>query len=98
MKSYSRFTSELTTRAWAIRRSLASLRGVAVMAIAWRECYTRAREAILIARSKAEYQTMMAADLARAQAAEAGFVALAAEKPDCAYVLITRDAMRRVFG
>lgn len=71
MKSYSRFTSEVSRRAWAIRRSLADIRGVKLMAVSWRECYGRARDAIVIAVRKSEMAAREAAYAARADVQKA---------------------------
>lgn len=65
------FTSSLNSRAWAIRRSLASLNRCRVMEISWRECLRRASD---ILRTAAKMEALAAADAAH----EAEMVARAA--------------------
>lgn len=99
MKSYSsRFTSELTSRAWRICRMLAELHGVPMMSVSWKECFTRARTAIIQANLKAEYEAEQAAIDARVRDASAAYRRLMTERPDCSFAITAREANRRVFG
>jgi len=59
------FTSSLNARAWAIRRSLASIHGVPVMQISWKECMRRASHALIYAVATRRYEAEQAAEAAR---------------------------------
>ena len=85
MTASSTATRSVTAQAWAIRRSLADLRGVAVMAITWRECYTRARNAQIIAARKAAYEAEQAEYDARLHEFLAPTRAVIAAHPDSAF-------------
>lgn len=91
-------TRSVTARAWGIRRMLADLRGVPVMKITWRECYTRARSAHIIAARKAAYDAERAEYDARLYAAGAAHRAVIAAHPNSAYADDARRGNRRVFG
>lgn len=67
------FTSSLVTRAWAIRRSLASLNRCRVMEISWRECLRRASSAMVLAAARRRRDEAEAARLAEIQAHDAGW-------------------------
>ena len=91
-------TSSVTARAWAIRRVLADLRGVAVMAITWRECYTRARDHHLISAAKARYEAEQAEYDARLWAFGAKARAIVAAHPDSAFAEDFHRARRASFA
>ena len=66
------FTASLNTRAWAIRRSLASLNRCGVMQISWKECLYRASMAMRMAVARRQQAEKDAAEAARLHAFYAG--------------------------
>ena len=67
------FTASLNTRAWAIRRSLASLYRCRVMEISWRECLRRASHAMVMAARDKAYAAAESAREAAAAAQQAAW-------------------------